>query len=201
MIVIGFGGEPATGKSRIMKAVMNELNEKPIVTNLKMDKHTIKLTLFIDNNVTVIGHYLPGEKFGGTDRLSMSIQPTMEIYLKNEIDKGSETTILFEGDRLFNKKFISYIKGLYHVQSFFFIVDCREHIKHERHAARDNQDESWLRGRATKVNNVRNEFDLVAVYNNIESDIPNIVDFILKARNNMLAKQAQDIMLLKEIGY
>lgn len=198
VIVIGFGGEPATGKSRIMKDAMAALGEKPIVTDVKVDKHTIKLTMFTDNNVIVIGHYLPGEKFGGTDRLSMSVQPSVEQYIKR-LEK-EKISVWFEGDRLFNIKFIQYIMSL-ECFSFFFIVDARNDVKATRHAERDNQNESWLRGRATKVGNIKEEFDLPVVYNNIPSDIETIVKFILQVNVNLLKKYTQNKRSKDELGY
>jgi len=201
VIVIGFGGEPATGKSKLMKAAMTELNEQPMVTDVRMGSHTIKLTIFFKNDVTVIGHYQPGDTFGGTDRLSMSIQPSMEEYIKILLKRDSDTSLWFEGDRLFNVKFIEYLKSFQEITSFFFILDARENIKVARHAERDNQNESWLRGRATKVRNIKEKFDLPVVYNNIESDIAVLVKFILQVNVNLLAKQKKNSKSIKELGY
>lgn len=169
--VIGWGGEPATGKSTIMKRLMATYPNAPVP--MKFQK--VKYLEYAFTGPIILGRYDEGEAFGGTDRLPMNVQPDAEVFLV--MHKDSSSTLLFEGDRLFNAKFIRFIKNL-GVPCHFFAVISREDVIAQRHAERDQQNATWLAGRKTKVKNLIDEFDLQMVFNNSEQDLGIIVEYV-----------------------
>ena len=175
--IIGFGGEPATGKSTVMKVAMskNATDWKPT----KIHGYGIDIKVMVSEQmmVTVLGHYITGETFGGTDRMSMSIQPSIVKMFGSGIDNKS-MGFWFEGDRLFNSKLLHYIKDELKWPNYFFAVNASDEVKELRHAQRDNQNATWLAGRRTKVANLINEFNLVAFDNNNVHDLVRCADLI-----------------------
>lgn len=99
-----------------------------------------------DRKLIVLGDYRR-KGFGGTDRLSMAVQPEAVQFLEG-LEPG--WTVLFEGDRLFNLSFLEECKGFCEVIPW--VLTASDGVKHQRHLDReDTQDDKWLRGRATKV--------------------------------------------------
>ncbi len=65
--------------------------------------------------------------------------------------------IVFEGDRLFSKDNLALLDQYYELK--IIVLSATEQEKHERHILRgDTQSETFLRGRATKIKNIRDAF-------------------------------------------
>lgn len=175
MIVIGIGGEPATGKSTVMKKVISQLGD-----GLFLKSDTLAYTLHNRYNVVVLGYYEMGVTFGGTDRLPMNVQPVAEKWMKL-FSQGlhKDSVVLFEGDRLFNSSFLAYIQSLGD-NNVFIVLNSKEDIKKARHAQRDNQNETWLKGRVTKIANIVKAFPVVQLDNNNPGDDDVIAHFIIR---------------------
>tara|TARA_R100000773_G_C4195107_1_gene99571 strand:- start:315 stop:845 length:531 start_codon:yes stop_codon:yes gene_type:complete len=155
--IIAIGGEPATGKTTIMKEIIKDY--------MPFRKFKYGLVRGIANNkLNIVGVY---DKinclFSGTDQLSMAVQPQ---FLKF-VEKCSNEVILFEGDRLFN-------------QSLFDKVDCeiivikanKEEV-HKRHIQRkDTQTEKFIKAKRTKIENIiqKNKVTIFSNDNNEEQE-------------------------------
>jgi dephospho-CoA kinase len=175
--LIAIGGLPASGKTTIMKEFMKgkELEKqtpKELVITM-YDKHY---------KLHIVGDYSdPNEQFPGLDRLSMAVQPKAIEFL-------NETTanVLFEGDRLFTASFLEVAselvdKGLLDLK--ILMVNADPAIVEQRHKDRnDSQTEKFLKGRATKYDNIRSSLVLMPyiqeVSNNNESDLKAIVNWL-----------------------
>lgn len=153
--VVAIAGEPATGKTTLMKKFMCGL---PFV----LERTAIPLvTVMRYENYHVLGIYDDtGETFQGTDRLSMAVQPKAEEFLESLPD-GS--VVLFEGDRLCNNKFLSFLaERLTPDQLMVLFLSASETILEERHEDRgDNQTKQFQQSRKTKVANMRSNMDLL----------------------------------------
>jgi hypothetical protein len=150
--IIAIGGEPATGKSSLMKSVIKELGH-PVFPNDKFfDLPCIRYGFTPE--IIILGIY-DDSVFSGTDRYAMNIQPVAEKMIDNVASTGDRNfVILFEGDRLFNEKFLVKITSYPSIVLKTFVLKCSQEQKAARHATRDNQNESWLAGRATKVQTI-----------------------------------------------
>ena len=166
--IIAIGGVPASGKSTLMKKVINEY--KP----LKTFKYGLIRGLYDkEKNLYFIGIY-DDSVFCGTDKLSMAVQP----HFFKLIDKLPDARFVFEGDRLFN-------------QSLFDKYDCEivvlnanEETIEQRHKQRsDNQTDRFKRAKQTKINNILNKNEVTVLDNNTEQDAENLFNHIIKLIN------------------
>ena len=150
-MVICLIGEPATGKTTLMKSLINELG--PFQFADKPFSH------HYNNRIIVLGKYDKG-LFQGTDKLSMAVQPLAIEFVRKHQDK----VILLEGDRLGNLSFFKEVKQLHQLH----IVCLRtEHNTQEiRHITRnDTQTEQFKKAKRTKISNIL-EAEKVSVFNN-----------------------------------
>jgi len=149
--VLGLFGLPATGKSTLMKAFMKSVGSWPISKDGLLVYHTHP-----EKRLYVLGDYSKEGTFGGTDRLSMSVQPTA-VEILTRWTKGKNRIVLFEGDRLCNLSFIQNVKGMENCKSKWILLTAPESVLNFRHKQRgDTQTEKWLKGRVTKIQNIKN---------------------------------------------
>jgi|TARA_R110001592_G_scaffold28662_1_gene104865 deoxyadenosine/deoxycytidine kinase len=141
MKCLAIGGVPATGKTTLMKMIINQI--KP--------KQSFKFGLlrgYIKDNTAILGIYKKGEVFAGTDKLSMAVQKDFDIY----VDRKA-FNISFEGDRLFTGNNLKNLTTKYNTR--IIILDADEETLKQRHINRgDNQSETFLRSRNTKIKNI-----------------------------------------------
>ena len=173
MKCIAVGGVPATGKTTLMKNIINIL--KP------QEKFKFGLLRgYVKDNISILGVYNQGDIFGGTDKLSMAVQTDYKKYIDKMI-----MHCIFEGDRLFTKKNLLELCLKYETK--IIILKNDEETLRSRHEQRgDNQSKVFIKGRITKINNILLEEDLkpyITEYklNTIDEsvDLANkIVDFI-----------------------
>lgn len=151
MKVLALGGEPATGKTtlifELMKAADDWQVQKPeklldTLYSRKLDCH-------------VLGKYERNDTiFQGTDRLSMAVQPDAVKFIHSLARAGINTNVIFEGDRLFNAKFID---SILEVTNDFKIIRLQapHSIVEQRHIDRkDDQDDTFKNSRRTKIDNI-----------------------------------------------
>lgn len=144
---LAIGGEPATGKTTLMKELIKNLS-KP--QNLRVG--LVSGHVSIPENVAVMGIYDGKGKFDGTDRLSMAVNKDFITYVDME-----KRNIMFEGDRLFSANNLIHISSRYHLR--IIVLEQDEETLHKRHLDRgDTQTEKFLKGRKTKINNILSEF-------------------------------------------
>lgn len=139
-------GAPGTGKTTLMRSWMERrswVTDRPVDL---VDSH-------VSEDVRVLGKYANEDVFGGTDKLSMAVQPKAVEYL----DNPSRVTV-FEGDRLTSIKFFeaAQSKGF---EIKIIQLTVSDEVREERYKERGSeQNETWLNGRLTKVKNVSNAF-------------------------------------------
>jgi len=147
MRCVAVGGEPATGKTTMMKEFFKLM--KP-THNLKAG--LLRGHLNNDTGVSLMGIYNDAGTFLGTDRLSMAVNKDFQKYAQLK-----KRHIVFEGDRLFSKDNLGMLAQYYDLR--IIVLRASEKEKHERHILRgDTQSETFLRGRATKIKNICDAF-------------------------------------------
>lgn len=173
MKVIAIFGEPGSGKSTLMKRLMTELQISQEIYN------DFKLVPYHKNEqIYVLGKYEEGETFGGTDKMSMAVQPEAVKFLAQ---LPVDATVLFEGDRLCTASFLEHCAENYDTTIVY--LKTNKETRQVRYAERgSNQDETWLRGRESKINNIRSNFVLQMNISEFEhetlDDQQQIVSFI-----------------------
>jgi uridine kinase len=160
MKVIAIGGEPGAGKSTLMKRLIEEIRAVPKYNEYKLVPYLQYFDIFI------LGKYEEGEVFSGTDRMSMAVQPEAVKFLawlpENAI-------VLFEGDRLFNNSFLEHCNENYDTKIIY--LKTTKDIRTERYKDRgSNQNETWLRGRESKINNILTNMTLMFITETFENN-------------------------------
>jgi pantothenate kinase len=159
--IIAVGGEPATGKTTLMWRIIDSATDWQKIE----PKKTLSAIRSESLNLTILGKYDRSEQFAGTDRLSMSVQPAATEFIKE-----ATGNILFEGDRLFNRKFIDAIISCDCSFSLIYIEASRDEL-HNRHVDRkDTQTETFLKSRQTKYSNIVRSLDLMDVIHTFKND-------------------------------
>ncbi len=174
MKIIAIGGEPGSGKSTLMKRLIQHYDVEPKYNEVKLVPYLQK------NNLYVLGKYEEGEVFSGTDRMSMAVQPEAIKFLAS---LSNDSIVLFEGDRLFTASFLEDCLDKYDLKIIY--LSTEKNIRKQRYLDRGSeQDETWLRGRETKISNILTNINLlfnVSCFKNNNIEDQNIVyDTIMK---------------------
>lgn len=149
--ILGLSGMPCAGKTTLFRAFMEN-------GFWVQQKHkTMVWSEDIVRRVIVLGDYSSGGTFGGTDRLSMAVQPEALKLVKLWAADPSHDgwAVLFEGDRLFNTSFLTSVGALPGVKSKWVLLKAGKEELDRRHRLRnDTQTDVWLAGRRTKLTNI-----------------------------------------------
>lgn len=173
MRTIAIGGVPATGKSTIMRRVMQLIGPGQSFT-YGLCRFTLHSQPEGRPSVSVLGTY-DEKDFPGTDRLSMGVQPDAVAFLRSQ---PFASTVVFEGDRLFNGKFLTAASGCGPLE--IYVIETDPALLSMRHslARADVQPESWLSGRRTKVANIQAAFKHVVLRNDLPQDVELLAQFL-----------------------
>ena len=150
------GGVPCSGKSTLMRRLIDRLEEPTLVEPMplfKCQEH---------GDILVCGEYPEGETFGGTDKLSYGAIPKFREFCDGA-NVGYKHTII-EGDRFFRAEDIEWLLDTHESEVYILTVDPAEELK--RHLKRkDTQTEKWLEGRRSQINNIQKNFNLMGRLN------------------------------------
>lgn len=152
MKIIAIGGVPTSGKTTLVRAMMQRIPGD----RFDFKEGTVRGSKFAGNGedpwFIVLGVYDNVGIFEGTDKLSMSVQPHVERFVRG---CDNDLVIIFEGDRLFNRKFLSFCDDFAGKSNVLKIVLSAPGTYDARHEARgDTQSDTFLRGRDTKIKNI-----------------------------------------------
>ncbi len=172
--IIAIGGEPATGKSTIVKKFLGDVSAWREAEMVKL----VPCLYDVSRDLAVLGKYEEGQMFGGTDRYSMAVQPAATKFVKEFTGD-----LLFEGDRLFNQSFLEILADLPDTELVILYIEADPKLIEHRHKDRgDTQSEIFIKGRKTKYENLRSNFVLMpytkVMKNNTEEDLEKVVSFL-----------------------
>jgi len=163
MKIIMIGGYPGSGKSTIVRELIKRLG-------YEFKENRVGLVRYMESDAMIIlGSYAESELFPGTDRLPMNIQPEAEQFLLSKVPlQGEGKIILFEGDRLFNDKMITFIKE--HEANGMKLVLCvvraSQVLIKARRENRSEQNETWRKGRESKVDRIAMVYSIQHILHN-----------------------------------
>lgn len=150
--IISVCGKPGTGKTTLFREFISKYTWETVEPIKSLHCMYSK-----DIDTYIVGKYEPNEIFAGTDKLSMSIQPTAEKFFLE-----TKSNILVEGDRLTNNKFFNFLSLIKDIELYILVLSATEPSLIERYKLRgSNQSESFLKGRETKISNIQTNFDLI----------------------------------------
>jgi adenylate kinase len=165
--LVAIGGLPATGKSTIMRKFMEGMEW------IKQEPRKLVVTMYNkEHDLHIVGDYSdPDEKFPGLDRLSMAVQPEAIRWIQE-----TQSNILFEGDRLFTASFLESAAQLVDMSELelkIVFITADPLIVEGRHKERaDSQSEKFIKGRDTKLDNIRSSFYLMDYINEFTNNNP-----------------------------
>jgi hypothetical protein len=150
MRILAVAGAPGVGKSTLFAQLIPLLGER-----LGTARHGLMDYLLV-GRTAVLGVYEDGDAFGGTDKLSMAVQPHAEDFIARAAAgefRGVDAVAL-EGDRLCTSKFLTLCAAAGELR--FIVLEADPAILQARRDERSflvgkEQDPTWLRGRETKV--------------------------------------------------
>lgn len=149
MKVVAVGGPPATGKSTLVRKLMADYGP-----SWRWEYGLVKGERFsaTPGHLWVLGRY--DREFGGTDTLAMNVIDDAEALLGHLQSEHEHATVLFEGDRLFNERYLRACLGA--ADAFHgYVLQAPDHVLETRHDTReDGQSAAWLKGRTTKYHNL-----------------------------------------------
>ena len=160
MILFSIIGAPAVGKSSIIKTLFGEeYVKKP--PNLIEPKPLFRCTeyhdyLYTGNRALLLGQYDEGT-FSGTDSWSYSVlaKGSFESFIEEQ--SKNYNFLVFEGDRLTSK--VEWLTENYDTKVFMLTITPEE--EQRRQDDRGNQqNKSWIAGRASQMRNLLNNFFL-----------------------------------------
>ena len=117
------GGIPCSGKSTLMRNLIQEMGSHEDVEPMKLfpcQKH---------GDTLVVGRYPVGETFGGTDRISYGAISKFRDFINQEVSKHKN--IILEGDRFCRAKDIEWLLSEHN--SKVYILKVSPSVEKERH--------------------------------------------------------------------
>jgi tRNA A37 threonylcarbamoyladenosine biosynthesis protein TsaE len=154
--IIAIGGEPATGKTSLVRTLIKRLTIAENIP-LRTFKYGLIQGLYSkQDKLYIIGIY-DESLFSGTDKLSMAVQPAFMELTKTLED----STIIFEGDRLFNQSLFKERK------CDILVLEADDITKKLRHEDRkDTQTDKFLKAKKTKIKNIKDNYNTKRLPNN-----------------------------------
>ena len=103
-MIIMIGGAPCTGKSTLMRSILQELSgdEYALIEPMKL------FPCQIHGDILVIGYYPEGETFGGTDKISHGAIPQFRKFIE-QVSKYLGFKISWRGKGLKEVGYVSKI--------------------------------------------------------------------------------------------
>lgn len=159
-IFVAVCGLAGVGKTTIMRKFMEGKKwEEQQPTKLLRTYYNKDLDLFL------LGIY-NDELYSGTDRLSMAVQPDVENWLNTH-----NSNVLFEGDRLSNISFLTYVSNLSRTNFKIYYIEIPKELREKRYKERgSNQTQKILKSRETKYKGIINN-ELLRPYIHIVKNI------------------------------
>ena len=175
--VIAVGGPPASGKTTLMKRILDSADDWVRATPHKLIEGHFSKT----RNTWIIGVYdQDGGIFQGTDKLSKAVGPALVSFVRK--NANSPINILFEGNNVVVSKTLREIVEC-DVNFVLLRLMVAKSLKKARHSLRgDSQSQTFLKAKETAIANVSRD--------------PLLFDHIVEVRNETPQEQQKLIEMI-----
>lgn len=167
--VLFVAGVPASGKTTLFKRIREAL----FVDSTEFKNGKVRGIESADRKYQMLGVF-DGSTFEGTDRLSMTV---IDDAIKHIQQLGTEPiprVVFVEGDRLFNYRFLS------ETCANVIVIDAFDEVLAKRHEQRgDNQSETFLKSRRTKIENMMMKYNIPKTWNNTIDDSTRLLQYVI----------------------
>ena len=160
MHVVFYIGQPGTGKTTFVRMLLSDLVK--VEPGELVADGMVKYHKFEKQKTLVLGIY-DESTFAGTDRLSKSCGPKFREWLVNNVETYEGWEMIMEGERFMNDKTLPLLFQQERMELVCFKVS-EEELYRRREARKNTQDPKWLKGMATRVQNVCNKYVHAQVY-------------------------------------
>ena len=154
MKVTFFIGVPGTGKTTLMREKLAKLRK--VEQDELVAEGMVKYHRFNEQKVLILGIY-DESTFAGTDRLAKSCGPKFREWVVDNAESYEGWELLLEGERFMNDKTMP---SLFQQESMKLVClkVTEEELVRRREARNNTQNETWLKGMTTRVQNVCNTY-------------------------------------------
>lgn len=168
--VVAIGGAPATGKSSLMKEVLEATSDQ-LYNGNRFKWGELEGNFYTKDSLVIFGLYDGSKEREGTDVLSKSANNHTKQFTKMLVDLPKFDTVVFEGDRLFNRPYLDMVREHPQINLDAYVLHAPEDELDARHNARgDDQDEKWRQGMRTQYEKYRGESWTTVLTNTTEED-------------------------------
>ena len=154
MRVTFYFGRPGTGKTTLVRGVLNEFRK--VEDDEFVVDGPVKYHRFNKQKMLVLGIY-DDSTFAGCDRLSKSVGPKFREWLVDNAENYKDWGLIMEGERFMNQPSL---EALFQQESMNLV--CLEvnddELERRRRSRNNTQDPKWMKGMATRVANVCNTY-------------------------------------------
>jgi len=170
LTVVALGGPAASGKSSIIKSVVEKTAEvRYNGNNFKWGE--VVGEFWTDDELVLYGRYNTDRDFEGTDMLSLSANNHAKQFTQMLVGIDEFNYVLFEGDRLYNDSFFEVCREHPDINLRAFVLDVSDEELDRRHEERDDDlDRSWVEGLRSQYERYLNESWTVSLDNETEAD-------------------------------
>lgn len=158
MKIIGIIGEPAAGKSTIMRNLITTLSSGSV-----HKEKLVAYTIYPEDKIIIAGIY-DEQVFSGTDRLSKGCGPSYREWLatKNANPEWNSWSFYWEGERFSNSKFFDFFRDECSDATIYYLT-ADDVTLNERNANRSNQNPTWRKGMKTRMENLKKNYPVTVV--------------------------------------
>lgn len=147
-------GQPGTGKTTLVRGILEEFRK--VEKDEFVEDGMVKYHRFNKQKVLILGIY-DDSTFAGTDRLAKSVGPKFRQWLVDNAETYADWGLVMEGERFMNDKTLPL---LFEQESMKLVClkVTEEELVRRREARNNTQSFTWLKGMATRVQNVCNTY-------------------------------------------
>ena len=150
-------GPPGVGKTTAVSTLIQATFERPTFLDMPF-----KATVLPARGTLILGHYMPGQPFAGTDSLPFNVIRTVQRSLLDVCTAFGCQFVLAEGDRLACPGFFSWLRSVADPFLPVLLTADPALIAQRRRnrvsALGRQQDTAWVAGRDTKTTRLAAQF-------------------------------------------
>jgi GTPase SAR1 family protein len=155
MRIVYYIGQPGTGKTTLMRGILAEYSKVEEPEFVK--EGLVTYHKFNNQKVIILGRYDDGT-FAGTDTWSKGVGPKFREWLLGATEEFPDWTIYGEGERLSNGPNLDAMFQENIGMNLICLQVSEEELERRRAARNNTQNESWMKGMRTRIENLCNKY-------------------------------------------